>query len=250
MPGSPPTSPRFGVARYADTDTASFSAQVNAITDGFDARAAKTWNYLAKSSAYTALEGDYVFAATSVTVTLPTPTAGVAVAVQGDSSVTGAAPATVSTGSSGQDLRQGPRDELDQLPLGDAGGHYYAGRRRDELAHRVGRTGLGLGRARAQHEHQHPRRQRVHRRGAANRATPCVCAARSPTVRAPPTRARWRRCQRDCGRPPGRLRAAGPTTPRCRAPACTSRRVEPFRLRTGLPNGVTLGLDNVIYRLI
>lgn len=41
MPGTPATSPRFGIARYADADVASFSAQVNAITDGFDAGAAK-----------------------------------------------------------------------------------------------------------------------------------------------------------------------------------------------------------------
>jgi len=37
MPGTPPTSPRFGAPRYSDTvDTASFSAQVNGITDVFD----------------------------------------------------------------------------------------------------------------------------------------------------------------------------------------------------------------------
>lgn len=37
MPGTPPTSPRYGIARYSDADAAAFSAQVNAITDGFDA---------------------------------------------------------------------------------------------------------------------------------------------------------------------------------------------------------------------
>jgi hypothetical protein len=99
MPGTPPTSPRFGFPRPSDADTAEFSVQVLAIADVLDARAAKTWNYLAKSSAYTAAEGDFVYAAAGVTVTLPTPTAGVAVAVQGDGTVTGASPATVSGGS-------------------------------------------------------------------------------------------------------------------------------------------------------
>jgi hypothetical protein len=40
MPGTPATSPRFGVPRCSDGDVASFSAQVNAITDGFDLEAA------------------------------------------------------------------------------------------------------------------------------------------------------------------------------------------------------------------
>jgi hypothetical protein len=38
MPGTPPTSPRFGAPRYSDTvDTASFGSQVNGVTDAFDA---------------------------------------------------------------------------------------------------------------------------------------------------------------------------------------------------------------------
>lgn len=41
MPGTPPTSPRHGAPRYADGDAASFSAQVNAITDRFDITAAR-----------------------------------------------------------------------------------------------------------------------------------------------------------------------------------------------------------------
>lgn len=40
MPGTPPSSPRFAIPRPADTDTASFSVQVNPIIDGFDANAA------------------------------------------------------------------------------------------------------------------------------------------------------------------------------------------------------------------
>ncbi len=41
MPGSAPNSPDFDVPRYSDSDQASFSEQVNAITDAFDAAAAK-----------------------------------------------------------------------------------------------------------------------------------------------------------------------------------------------------------------
>jgi microcystin-dependent protein len=42
MPGTPPTSPNFGAPRYADSDTMSFSEQVNAITDTVDAKAVLT----------------------------------------------------------------------------------------------------------------------------------------------------------------------------------------------------------------
>ena len=83
MPGTHATSPRFGFPRPADSDVTAFSAQVLAIGDPLDARAAMTWTYFAKSSAYTAAEGDFVYAAVGVAVTLPTATAGVAVAVQG-----------------------------------------------------------------------------------------------------------------------------------------------------------------------
>jgi hypothetical protein len=37
MPGTPPASPYVAAPRYADTDTADFAADVNAITDAFDA---------------------------------------------------------------------------------------------------------------------------------------------------------------------------------------------------------------------
>jgi microcystin-dependent protein len=37
MPGTPPTSPNVNAPRYADTDTADFAADVNAVTDAFDA---------------------------------------------------------------------------------------------------------------------------------------------------------------------------------------------------------------------
>ena len=39
MPGSPPTSPRFGAPRTSDGDAASFSAQVEGVTDIFDSLA-------------------------------------------------------------------------------------------------------------------------------------------------------------------------------------------------------------------
>ena len=41
MPGSPATSPNFGAARYADGDDATFSAQVNSVTDTFDSLAVR-----------------------------------------------------------------------------------------------------------------------------------------------------------------------------------------------------------------
>jgi hypothetical protein len=44
MPGTPATSPNFDIPRYADTDDAAFSDQVNAITDGFDSQAEKKSN--------------------------------------------------------------------------------------------------------------------------------------------------------------------------------------------------------------
>lgn len=42
MPGTPPTSPRFGAPRYSDADPVRFSDQVNAIADTFDEKAALT----------------------------------------------------------------------------------------------------------------------------------------------------------------------------------------------------------------
>lgn len=41
MPGSPPASPNFGAPRYADDDDATFSQQVNSVTDTFDALAVR-----------------------------------------------------------------------------------------------------------------------------------------------------------------------------------------------------------------
>lgn len=76
MPGTPPTSPRFGIARYADTDTAAFSAQVNAVTDGFDLHAAKKLAPTAKAAAYTAVDGDLVVVTAVATITLPAHSAG------------------------------------------------------------------------------------------------------------------------------------------------------------------------------
>lgn len=121
MPGSPPTSPRFGFPRPADSDTAAFSAQVLGIADVLDLRAAMTWKYQAKSIAYTAVEGDFVYAAAGVTVTLPTATAGVAVAVQGDSSVTGASPATVLAAGAAQIRGVGLSATATSFPLGTPG---------------------------------------------------------------------------------------------------------------------------------
>lgn len=42
MPGTPPTTPNYGLPRYAQTDAASFSVQVNAITDLVDTKLRKT----------------------------------------------------------------------------------------------------------------------------------------------------------------------------------------------------------------
>jgi microcystin-dependent protein len=41
MPGSPATSPTFGAPRFSDADDASFSSQVNGVTDHFDALAVR-----------------------------------------------------------------------------------------------------------------------------------------------------------------------------------------------------------------
>jgi microcystin-dependent protein len=41
MPGTPPTSPIFGAPRFSDADDATFSAQVNGVTDTFDALAVR-----------------------------------------------------------------------------------------------------------------------------------------------------------------------------------------------------------------
>lgn len=41
MPGNPATSPNFAAPRYSDADNADFAGQVNAVTDAFDAAAAK-----------------------------------------------------------------------------------------------------------------------------------------------------------------------------------------------------------------
>jgi microcystin-dependent protein len=41
MPGSPPTSPIFGAPRFSDADDATFSAQVNGVTDTFDGLAVR-----------------------------------------------------------------------------------------------------------------------------------------------------------------------------------------------------------------
>jgi microcystin-dependent protein len=41
MPGSPPTSPIFGAPRFSDADDATFSSQVNGVTDTFDALAVR-----------------------------------------------------------------------------------------------------------------------------------------------------------------------------------------------------------------
>ena len=41
MPGTPATSPNFGAPRYSNADADDFATQVNAVTDTFDAAAAK-----------------------------------------------------------------------------------------------------------------------------------------------------------------------------------------------------------------
>jgi hypothetical protein len=89
MPGSPPTSPVFGAPRFSDGDLASFSAQVNGITDILDAKAMPRWNYrVAGAGATAANDGDFLYApGGSGGVTLGTPTAGRIVAVQANASV-------------------------------------------------------------------------------------------------------------------------------------------------------------------
>lgn len=106
MPGSPATSPNFAAPRYADTDTASFSAQVNAITDAFDANVqaalnakAIKWTYRGGSGSLSAANGDYWFANAGAAVTLPSASpAGVLVGVAAQAGVSGASPVTVSGG--------------------------------------------------------------------------------------------------------------------------------------------------------
>jgi len=42
MPGTPATSPNFNLPRYADSDSATFSADINPIVDGLDSQACRT----------------------------------------------------------------------------------------------------------------------------------------------------------------------------------------------------------------
>lgn len=99
MPGTPAQSPRFDIPRYADTDAASFSAQVNAITDGFDAAVAKRLipNILAGSA--TVADHQVVVAGASETVTLPAPSSEhelICVYAKDDvAGVSGSAPVTI-----------------------------------------------------------------------------------------------------------------------------------------------------------
>lgn len=72
MPGSPAVSPHFSVPRYNDVDTASFSSQVNAITDTLDAALGVRDELIVVEGAnYTANPGECVVATAAITVTLP-----------------------------------------------------------------------------------------------------------------------------------------------------------------------------------
>lgn len=99
MPGSPPTSPRFGAPRYADTDTAAFSTQVNGVTDDFDAAVARRLVPVIATVNTTAADHNVVIASASTTITLPVPSSEhqlVAVYAKDDASgVSGAAPVTI-----------------------------------------------------------------------------------------------------------------------------------------------------------
>jgi len=103
MPGTPPTSPRFGVSRYADTDEAEFSAQTNAITDGFDAAVARRLVPNLLTGSATVADHEVVVATANETVTLPVPTSEhelICVYAKDDTSgVSGSAPVTVDAGS-------------------------------------------------------------------------------------------------------------------------------------------------------
>lgn len=99
MPGTPPTSPRFDVPRYADTDVAEFSSQVNAITDTIDAAVAKRLVPNLLSASGTGADHQVIVAAANEIVTLPTPSSEyelICVYAKDDSSgVSGSAPVTV-----------------------------------------------------------------------------------------------------------------------------------------------------------
>lgn len=96
MPGTPPTSPRFGVPRYADGDTAQFSTQVNAITDALDAAAAKRANVVAVVAGATPTDAEVAVTVGGVTLTLsPSPTIGDVVRIVADDSATGLNPVTI-----------------------------------------------------------------------------------------------------------------------------------------------------------
>lgn len=103
MPGTPPQSPRFSVPRYADGDTAQFSVQTNAITDGFDGYVARrlTPNILTGSA--TVADHQVVVAGASETVTLPAPSSEhelIAVYAKDDiAGVSGATPVTITVSS-------------------------------------------------------------------------------------------------------------------------------------------------------
>jgi hypothetical protein len=102
LPGTPPTSPRFGVSRPADTDTAQFSVQVCAVIDQFDANVERRFTPLAATVNTTASNHQIVTASGGVTVTLPAPTSEhelIAVVAKDDASgVSGSTPVTISTG--------------------------------------------------------------------------------------------------------------------------------------------------------
>jgi hypothetical protein len=115
LPGTPPTSPRFDAPRYADSDTASFSAQVNAVTDALDHAVKLT--PISKSANYTAVDGDNVFCSGTITVTMPSsPAVGATVGVVAGGSIGSPAQVTVDPQSGGE-IRAKSGQSLTSLPL-------------------------------------------------------------------------------------------------------------------------------------
>jgi microcystin-dependent protein len=57
VPGTPPTSPNFGIPRYSDADGVNFSSQVDAIIDNLDSKAVKN------DTGQGVLPGDLIFSA-------------------------------------------------------------------------------------------------------------------------------------------------------------------------------------------
>lgn len=102
MPGTPPTSPNFGIPRPADGDVASFSSQVNAVIDGFDANAEKKGIRAAgsiPSGGPTLSSGMRYLLGGGVAATLPTGiSTGAYIRAVADTTASGTSPVTITAG--------------------------------------------------------------------------------------------------------------------------------------------------------